>query len=221
MPKKRKLPDGMVTRPGRRGYYADFRVGGRRIQKKLGTDFDAAKSILNELRARAEKADYNLMDNHYPLADLKRQYLAHCRQSLERSTVRCYEDWLDTILPAVGVIKVSQLSVASIVSSREQRLAKGRSPRTVNAEVGALNTMLAWGIRPAKLIGSNPIAGITPLPHNQPKAGRSLSDDEVPKLLEASPPHWRDIWYAFLVTGLRKSELAGLQFTNEFLDWEA
>ena len=31
----------------------------------------------------------------------------------------------------------------------------------------------------------------------------------------------RDIWYAFLVTGLRKSELAGLQFSQEFLDWEA
>ena len=40
-------------------------------------------------------------------------------------------------------------------------------------------------------------------------------------MLEASPPHWREIWYAFLVTGLRKSELAGLQFTGEFLDWDA
>src|SRR5262249_27781894 len=38
---------------------------------------------------------------------------------------------------------------------------------------------------------------------------------------EASPPHWRNVWYAFLVTGVRKSELAGLQFTSEFLDWES
>src|SRR5947199_92639 len=67
MPRRRKLPDGMVTRPGRRGYYADFRVGGRRVQKKLGTDFDAAKSILHELRARAEKGGYGLLDNDYTL----------------------------------------------------------------------------------------------------------------------------------------------------------
>src|SRR6516162_8145694 len=107
MARKRKLPDGMVTRPGRRGYYADFRAGGRRVQQKLGTDFEAAKSILAELRARAEKADFGLLDNHYALADLKRQYLAHCRRALEASTVRCYEDWLDTILPALGVVKVS------------------------------------------------------------------------------------------------------------------
>ena len=51
MGKNRKLPDGMVTRPGCRGYYADFRAGGRRVQKKLGTDFQAAKGILIELRA--------------------------------------------------------------------------------------------------------------------------------------------------------------------------
>ncbi|HYT92784.1 MAG TPA: tyrosine-type recombinase/integrase [Gemmataceae bacterium] len=221
MSRKRKLPDGMVTRPGRKGYYADFKVGGRRIQKKLGTDFDAAKSILTDLRARAERADFNLLDNNHPIADLRRQYIAHCKQALEASTVRCYEDWLDTILPALGVVKVSQLTIPAVVAYRERRLAKGRSPRTVNGEVGALATMLNWGVNLGKVIGSNPLAGLVPLPHDRPKEGRPLSDDEVPRLLKASAPHWRDVWYAFLVTGLRKSELASLQFTGEFLDWEA
>src|SRR5262249_17243586 len=108
-----------------------------------------------------------------------------------------------------------------VLTYREKRLAEGRSPRTINAEVGALHTMLNWAVDPARLIGSNPVAGIKALPHLRPKEGRPLADDEVPKLLEASPPQWRDIWYAFLVTGLRKSELAGLQFTPEFLDWES
>ena len=31
-------------------------------------------------------------------------------------------------------------------------------------------------------------------------------------MLDVSPPHWRDIWYAFLVTGLRRSELTSLTF---------
>ena len=60
---RKRLPDGMVTRPGRRGYYADFRVGGRRVQQKLGTDFEAAKSVLHELKARAERARFGLLDN--------------------------------------------------------------------------------------------------------------------------------------------------------------
>jgi integrase len=220
MPKKRKLPDGMAQRPGRKGYYADFTVSGRRVRDFLSTDFKAACQILNELKARADKGDFNLMDNNVLLADLRRQYLAHCRQSLEASTVRCYKDWLDTIIPALAVVKVSQLTVPVVLAYRERRLAKGLSPRTINGEVGALCTMLQWGVSPARLIGSNPLAGIQPLPHTRPKEGRALADDEVPRLLEASPPHWRDIWYAFLVTGLRKGELAGLQFTGEFLDWE-
>src|SRR5262249_61891017 len=108
-----------------------------------------------------------------------------------------------------------------VIAYRERRLAKGRSPRTVNGEVGALMTMLNWGVDPGRLIGSNPLSGLVPLPHTSPKDGRPLTDAEVTRLLEASPPRLRDIWYAFLVTGLRKSELAGLQFTGEFLDWEA
>jgi integrase len=79
---------------------------------------------------------------------------------------------------------------------------------------------LSWGVHPAKLIGSNPLAGLKALPHDRPKEGRPLTDSEVPRLLAASPPHWREVWYAFLVTGLRKSELGGLQFTPEFVDWE-
>jgi integrase len=221
MPRERKLPDGMKTREGRDGYYADFQVNGRRVRDFLSTDFKAACQILNDLKARADKADFNLLDNQFPIDDVRHQYLAHCKQVLDPSTVRCYTDWLRRILPALGVAKVSQLSPATVLAYREQRLANGKSPRTVNAEVGALSTMLNWAVDPARLIGSNPVAGVKPLPHLRPKEGRPLADDEVPKLLEASPPQWRDIWYAFLVTGLRKSELAGLQFTPEFLDWES
>src|SRR5262245_3878730 len=198
MPRKRKLPDGMVIRPGRKGYYADFRVNGNRIQKRLGNDFDAARSKLIELRARAERAEFGLLDNNYSLAELQRQYLAHCRQSLAASTVRCYEDWLNTIVPVLNVVKVSQVSVPGVLAYRKQRLAMEKSPRTVNGEVGALSTMLNWGVNPARLIGSNVLTGLEPLPHDNPKEGRPLTDAEVPKLLNASPPHWRDIWYAFL-----------------------
>ena len=103
MPRKRKLPDGMTTREGRAGYYADFTVGGRRVRDFLATDFGAACHILNELKARAQKAEFGITDNNYPLEALQRPYLAHCRQVLAASTVRCYKDWLETIVPALSV----------------------------------------------------------------------------------------------------------------------
>jgi integrase len=211
----KKLPDGMVTRPGRKGYYADFRVNGERIQKKLGTDFEAAKSIMHELRARAEKADFGLLDNDYPLAELRDRYLKRCRQELPKSERR-YRNALRPILDWLGLSKVRQLRPGLVLDYREHRL-ESVCAGTVNHEVNVLSAMLNWGVS-QRLIGSNPMAGIKPLAH-QKKDGRPLDDDEVARLLEHSRQPWRDIWYAFLVTGMRKDELASLLFTD--VDWEA
>jgi integrase len=215
MPRKRKLPEGMTTRPGRRGYYADFMAGGRRVQKKLGTDFEAARSILNDLKARAEKAEFGLVDNDFPLAELKERYLKRCKQERPRSLER-YRDALDNVLGWLGLNKVRQMQPALIFDYREHRL-DAACAGTVNYEVSILSIMLRWGVK-QRLIGSNPIDGIKPLPHEK-KEGRALEDDEVRRLLDNSRPPWHDIWYAYLVTGLREDELASLLFTD--IDWEA
>jgi integrase len=78
--------------------------------------------------------------------------------------------------------------------------------------------MLRWAVERA-INGSNPLAGIKPLRHDNPKEGRSLTPDEIESLFDKSPQPWRDIWYALLVTGLRKEELANLRFAD--VDWAA
>jgi integrase len=206
----------MVTRPGRKGYYADFRVGGNRVQKKLGTDFEAAKSILIELRARAERGEWGLLDNDYPVDDLKASYLKRCKQELKELSGVRYQAALNAILTWLGVRKVSQLDTARVLAYREAKLAK-LSPRTVNYHVNALATMLRWGAD-QKIIGSNPLDGIQPLPLGQLKEGRPLSNEEVQRLLDKSSQPWRDIWYALLATGMRRMELALLTFAD--VDWE-
>jgi integrase len=215
MPRKRKLPEGMVQRG--RHYYADFYAGGQRVRKRLATDLDAAKSILVELRSRAEKADFGLLDNDYPLDRLRDQFLTYSRQAHKPGTVARYERSLKVSLPGVGVGRVSQLSVEAVLGFRRDRLAAGASPGTANYDVLVLGAMLSWGAK-YRLIGSNPIAGIKPLPHDHPKEGRPLTPEEVGRLLDASSPHWRDVWYTLLVTGLRKEELASLTFDD--IDWE-
>jgi integrase len=215
MSRKRKLPEGIRERGG--VYHADFYAGGRRVRKRLSTDLGAAKEILNDLRARADKADFNLLDNDYPLAELQKQFVRHCRQSLKPATTARYETCLSAILTAIPATRARQLRLESVQLYRDKRLAEGASPRTVNMEVTVLGTMLRWAVKPARLIGSNPLAEIEPLPHDHPKEGRALIDDEVKRLLERSPAPWRDIWYAFLVTGMRKAELAALTFAD--VDW--
>ncbi len=216
MPRKRKLPEGMYQRG--RHYYADFYAGGRRIRKKLATDLDAAKSILIELRSRAERADFDLLDNDFPLDNLREQYLRHCKQSLDEASEDRYRKAIDRILARLPATRVSQLAAGVVLTYRQERLADGVCPSTVNYEVAALHRMLLWGAR-NKVIGSSPLAGVKALPHLRPKDGRALDPEEVRRLLDASPPHWRDAWYAYLVTGMRLSELISLTFDD--IDWES
>jgi hypothetical protein len=88
----------MVQRPGRNGYYADFRAGGRRIQKRLSSDFDAVRTILNQLNARYDKAGQGILDNEHPIADLKAAFLKRCEQELRPTTVERYKDSLASVL---------------------------------------------------------------------------------------------------------------------------
>lgn len=216
MARKKKLPEGIRERGGT--YYADFYAGGRRVRKKLSRQLDVAITLLHELQARADKADFGLLDNDFQVADLQKQYLQHCRQSLKPRSTDRYELALDTIMPRLPATRVGQLRIGDVLTFREERLTEDVSPATVNKEVGALATMLRWGVR-HRLIGTNPLEGLSPLPHDNPKEGRPLSPEEVERLLAKSPAPWRDIWYAFLVTGVRKEELASLTFAD--IDWDA
>jgi len=212
---KRNLPKGM-TRRGKT-YWADFFTHGRRVRQSLSGDFRVARELLTELRARANRADFGLLDNNVPLEDLRRQYVRHCRQVNKPGTVRRYEYSLAAILPHVPK-RVAQLTADAMLDYRERRLAEGVSPRTVNIDVDTLARLLRWAVKREK-IGSNPIDGLGPLPHDHPKEGRALEPGEVDRLLDASPQPWRDVWYAFLVTGMRKAELAALTFSD--IDWDA
>jgi integrase len=200
-----------------RVYHADFCAGGRRIRKRLSTNLKAATEILNDLRARADRADFNLLDNDYPLADLKVEFVQHCRQTCRPASVHRYEVCLANILPRMAATRVNQISTDNLRAYRQDRLNAGASPQTINMEVGVLSRVLRWAVAEGK-IGSNPVGRFRPLRHDNPKEGRALSPEEVTRLLARSQQPWRDIWYAYLTTGMRRSELSSLTFAD--IDWE-
>jgi integrase len=214
----RKLPENMRVRGG--VYYADFYdVNGRRVRKRLSSDFDAAREILNDLKARADKAEHGLLDNDYALDQMREEFIRHSEQTVKPATADRYETCLTNILPRLGTTRACQIRHENVEAYREERKVDGACPRTINMEVGVLATMFRWATSPnVRLIATNPLAGLKPLRHDHAKNGRPLTDDEVGLLLKDSLQPWRDIWYAYLVTGMRKAELAGLFFTD--VDWE-
>jgi integrase len=217
MARPQKLPEGLYKRG--KMYYADFRAGGRRVRMKLSRDLTVATQLMRQERARAERADRGWLDNDYPLKELQAKYVAYIKQALAPGTVERYERSLRAIMPALGAVKVAHLDAQAILSYRESRLAGGISPRTINHDTTVLNAMLNWGAaKHVRLIGSNPVKDLKPLPHLDPRQRRPLAREEIDRLLAASREPWRNIWYAFLTTGMRFKELRELRFSD--LDWQ-
>jgi integrase len=206
----RKMPTGMIKRG--KMYYAQFGAGGRLVRKRLSSDFTVAVQLLNELKARADRADFGLLDNNYPWASLKAEFIRWRRQT-SRTASECEND-LNQFETYRRVRTIRQIDHGYIHGFRDWRLASGVCPRTVNKQVGTLRSMLNKAVQWGK-IGSNPIAGIKPLPHDTPtKVRRSLTHEELEALFAASPEYLRPVWRAFACTGLRKEELVELRFAD-------
>lgn len=212
--RKRSLPPGMVKR-GRK-YHADFMKGGRRLRKPLSSDLTAAKEMLNELRSRADKSDFDLLDNRYPWADLRKAFMAWAKQHV--SDWQQYDHSLRQLEKFTPIVNVSQVSAGLIDRFRTWRLDQGVTPRTVNREVGTISNMLSKGAARFKVIASNPLAEVRPLPYSKPtKVRRALTAEEVQAVFDNSPADLRPVFRLYASTGIRRDELVTLRF--EDIDW--
>jgi integrase len=212
MARPQKLPDGLYKRG--KTYYADFYAGGVRVRKKLSRDLTVATQMLTQIRAKADRAELGWRDNDYSVVELKEAFLRHVKQTKKPRTFERYEQGLSTVLPALGVRTVSQISMEGVLSFREMRLKTGAAPGSINLELTILRCLLNWGVKAARLIASNPVKELKPLRDDSPRQRRPLSPAEVKRLLETSREPWKSIWYAFLVTGMRSAELEELRFSD-------
>lgn len=214
MARKRKLPDGMWQRG--KVYYARFRANGRVVRKRLATDFKVACELLNELKARAQRADFGLLDNDCSWDELKAEFLRWAKQNVRNP--QDYERDLRRMEEYCRVRSIRQVDHNYLYAFREWRLSHGKTPRTVNRETGTLNNMLNRGVEWGK-IGNNPIGGVNPLCHDDPvKQRRSLSVDEVNALFDNSPDNLKRVWRMFMVTGIRREELVNMKFDDVDFD---
>ena len=159
--------------------------------RKLSSNFRVACELLTELKARANRADFNLTDNDFPWASLRTEFLRWAKQSVRNPHE--YERDLDKFEEYLAVRSIRQVTPDYVVGFREWRLGQnglgGRkiSPRTVNKQVCTLNNMLNKGVE-WKRIGSNAIKDLKPLRNDAPaKQRRSLTVEEVELLFGESP----------------------------------
>jgi integrase len=147
---------------------------------------------------------------------------AYCQQWLDTSAkVRLranthmeYAYTLDHyVVPFIGNIKLDKLKPHDIQGALAKLQAKNLSARTIRAAHRVLSTALTEAVNMGLLV-NNPAAAVTK-PRPKPKELRALSLEQVVRFLEAAAlDRWGIVFSFALATGMRPSEMLGLQWKD-------
>ncbi len=127
------------------------------------------------------------------------------------STIRGYEAALKArIFPALGGLKLEDVSRVELQNLTDRMLADGADPSTIRNALMPVRVifrrLVARGV-----VALNPASGIE-LPASRGRRDRIASPEEAVALLAALPEGDRAIWATALYAGLRSGELQGLDW---------
>ena len=199
----------------------DPSTGKRRQHSKGGFRTQrAAREHLNVVLGRVATGEWR-KDAPLTLAELLEVYWLPAQRSrgLRPSTLSQYEGaarWY--LIPALGARKVAALTPtdvsALIEKMRTAKSATGRkglSARTAQVAVTTLKAATAWALKNG-LLGRDPLAGVD-RPRLEHKAMRSWSSEDARSFLTHVRDDRLEVAWAFALTrGLRRGEIAGLQW---------
>jgi integrase len=203
-------------------YWVEYYVEGNRKRERIGPSKSAAEQRLRDvLKARTEERyiDKDLSVRH-TLGGLCKWYLELPEVKAKRSYRRDTE-FVRHIQRILGSdIKIRDLTPGKVESYQQQRLAEpsprhpgeNTRPATVNKEITCLKTILNRAVRHGKL-EINPIEKVRKLPENNVRM-RILTGDEFDRLIDNCAPHIQPIVLIAYYTGMRRSEIVYLEWSE-------
>jgi len=199
-------------------YYAP---NGKRRRKLVGTSKSDAERMLRKIKTTIDSNSYVDPTKAPSFREFAALFME--RHGQHKPSYARNEGMFERLKDYFGQVKISKINSGHIESYRLMRLAQKsrRAPGpvsnvTVNRDVEALRSMLAkavkWGF-----IGRNPASEVEDFDEDN-KRERFLSSDEIRRLLRATKqsasPILRPAVYLALQTGMRKSELLGLRWSD-------
>jgi integrase len=146
---------------------------------------------------------------------------------LERSTIKQYREHVDQhIVPLLGRVKLSALSVPAIRKFEDKLREEGRSPAMVRKVMGSLSSILAdaqeQGLAARNVVRDlrrNRRRGKERHAERRQKGKLKVgvdipTPDEIRTLLASAKGRWRPVLVTAVFTGLRASELRGLRWSD-------
>ena len=196
--------DGPSDRPGRRKFLSETVRGTRRD----------AESVLRERLSAVEKGSY-VPKHGETVAEFLKTWLAdYCAIGTTQRTQFGYEGYINRyMIPTIGNVPLQKLTSRQIQSIYSEMTKKGLSANTIRQAHAILNEALShartWG-----LLSHNPAEAIT-----RPRVVRNELEmwdlSTIRRFLSLADASRFPYPYRFAVlTGLRRSELVGLQWNQ-------
>ena len=152
------------------------------------------------------------------------KWLVDAENKLELATVKSYQQHLsDHIVPYIGAIKLSQLTVPMVREFMDKLRSEKRSAAMIKRVVGDLGSILA-DAQERGLVAQNVVRSLNPHKKRRSaerrqkkllKVGVDIpAPDEVRAIVANLKGRWRPLLLTAIFTGLRASELRGLKWAD-------
>lgn len=221
----------IFARNHRRGktWYVGYYVNGRFVRKRVGRSKTIAEKARGDIEARIERADVGLLNRDYPLLQFFDEYLARTEgvhspafHNRNERVITQFRRYLAAKRPYLT--KLSQLRPEVVEEYQRFRLnevvphsGKPIKKRTVNIEVSSLKTLLNKAVR-WDVLSSNPLERVEYLKEDDSKKIRSLTEDEVQRLLNEANGWFKPVLLTALYTGMREGEMIYLEWDDVDLE---
>ena len=218
-------------------WYADLRIQGRRIRKRLGKSKHLAELALKDLEIKAERNQLGFLDykeisikdffeefrrysqaNHRPASQARYRAVVQNFLRFVQDSTQCNK--VGQISPdIIEKYKIHRRSVpvarngAKVERVRKEAVSQGAKGYTINFEITALRTIFNLAIQ-WKYLEKNPASAVKLLKTDDSKQRRFLSESECRRLLQHAEKEDYPIFATFLNTGMRRAELVNLEWSD-------
>ncbi|MBI5374181.1 MAG: site-specific integrase [Candidatus Schekmanbacteria bacterium] len=194
-------------------WYIDYYVKGKRKRKKVSSSKKLAEQVLMDVHVKIAKEEYLgvYSDRKIVFEDFTKEYLDYSRANKEPSSYKRDCLSISTMKKTFEGHFLFEITPQMIEKYKAERL-KSVSPATVNRELSCLKHMYTKAVE-WKVVTASPLKGVK-LFKEPPGRLRYLSAQDVEILLKACSNHLKPIVVMALNTGMRKSEILNLKWSQ-------
>jgi len=191
-------------------WWMSFPYQGRQVRKSTGTsDKRLADAILSKIKVQIVEGRFfdRLEEQERTFGELMDRY--EREHIVKRASQRSFRGYVRRLRAFFGNRTLAEITPRLIVDYKNQRLAAGKAPATVNRELSAIRKAFNLAVKEWEWCRSNPVSRVSMEKENN-KRDRWLSDEEEGRLLDACVPWLRNLVLFALCTGMRMGEILEL-----------